>query len=242
MLADKFNRYKLLLVASVSSAVVFHTLLLHVDARVSPNSSPLRNVTEIPSVLYCGRTGAIVRLLGNESCPTAESEKWVAHWTPSDCQLLAECNQQQQTRMRLCSPLGNCTQIATKSTLQLEVELVLEVVSTDNKDTCTAQIVSLHTDQIPVPSTLLCNCLIQCPLMLMIPPELPADHEMLNATDNVSVIEESDRLKHNRGFWIYFFLRILASGSLATSFSMYVITYIAYSPSIIVQLRACTVR
>lgn len=220
MLADKFNRYKLLLVASVSSAVIFHTMLLHVDARVSPDSSPLRNVTEIPSELFCGRTGAMLRL-GNESCPAALAEKWLAHWTPSECKSLA-CTQHQNMRMRLCSPLGNCTQITTKSTSKLEVELDLGVISaTNDKDACNAEIVAMHTEQTPFPSTLLCNCLIQCRLTLLSPPEL-LDEALLNST---AISKESDRLKHNKGFWIYFFLRIFASGSLATSFSMYAINY-----------------
>lgn len=215
MLADKFNRYKLLLVTSVTLSLVFHTMLLFVDARISPDNSLLRNVTEIPSELHCGRTGVMVRL-GNESCSIEQPGKWLAYWTPAECQSF-DCNQEHDMRMHLCSSSGNCTQISTKSASVLNVELVLEDVM-DGKDnnTCTAKVVALHTDQESLPTTLLCNCLIQCPLTLAISPE-PFDEELFNAT---SVLKESERLKHNQGFWIYFMLRLLASASLATSFSM----------------------
>ncbi|KAI9554090.1 hypothetical protein GHT06_019362 [Daphnia sinensis] len=218
MLADKFNRYKLVLILSVSLAVLFHTLLLHVDARISPENSPVRNVTEIPASVYCGRTGAVLRL-GNESCSTSTTEKWLAYWTPSECQPVA-CTDYEHMRMRLCSPSGNCTQITNKSTSKLEVELVLETLLTDTKGIageCTARILALRTDQTPLPSALLCNCLIQCPLTLMTSStsnQEPVDDALSDE------MKENDRLKHNRGFWMYFILRILASSSLATSFSM----------------------
>ena len=219
MLADKFNRYKLLLIISVSSAVLFHTLLLHVDARVSPDRSPVRNITEIPTSVYCNRTGAVLRL-GNESLPTAMTDKWLAYWTPSECQPVA-CTEYKDMRMHLCTPAGNCTQITTKSTSKLEVELVLGPVLAGNKDRRTAEtehrIVALQTDQTPLSATLLCNCLIQCPLTLFTPTE-PIDQELNFTSDDA--IKETERIKHNRGFWMYFILRILASGSLATSFSM----------------------
>lgn len=221
MLADKFNRYKLLLIVSVSSAVLFHTLLLHVDARVSPDRSPVRNITEIPTFgLYCNRTGAVLRL-GNESLPTATTEKlWLAHWTPSECQPVA-CTDYKDMRMHLCTPAGNCTQITTKSTSKLEVELVLRPSTLpDIKDRPTIteyRIVTLQTDQTPLSAALLCNCLIQCPLTLLMPTDT-VDQELNFTLDDA--IKETERIKHNRGFWIYFILRILASGSLATSFSM----------------------
>lgn len=219
MLADKFNRYKLILILSVSSAVLFHTLLLHVDARISPESSPVRNVTEIPASIYCGRTGTLLRL-GNESCATPITQKLLAYWTPSECQPVA-CTDYQHMRMRLCSPAGNCTQITSKSTSKLEVELVLEAMLTFSNgisDECTARIVALRTDQTPLPSALLCNCLIECPLTL-VTSVTTFDHESLD-TASSDEIKENERLKHNRGFWKYFILRILASSSLATSFSM----------------------
>lgn len=218
MLADKFNRYKLMLMISVTSAVLFHTLLLRVDARVLPAVLPLRNVTEIPTEFICSRTGVILHL-GNESCPTTIAGKWLASMTPADCQPL-DCSQQQFTRMSLCLSSGNCTQITNKSTSKLELELVLEAAVLDDENgvhSCSAQVATLQTEQTPFPSTMLCNCRIQCPLTLVSIPE-PFDEELNNATSIQFM--ESERLKHNRGFWIYFFLRILASGSLATSFSM----------------------
>nr|CAH0110425.1 unnamed protein product [Daphnia galeata] len=219
MLADKFNRYKLLLIISVSSAVLFHTLLLHVDARVSPERSPLRNITEIPISVYCNRTGSVLQF-GNESWPAAMNEKWLGYWTPSECQPVA-CTEYKHMRMHLCTPAGNCTQITTKSTSKLEVELVLEadikgITTKDNE--YTARIMGLQTDQTPLPTTLLCNCPIQCPLTLLTPTDPSIDKEFNSTSDELT--KENERIKHNRGFWIYFILRILASGSLATSFSM----------------------
>lgn len=219
MLADKFNRYKLLLIISVSSAVLFHTLLLHVDARVSPERSPLRNITEIPISVFCNRTGSVLQF-GNESWPAAMNEKWLGYWTPSECQPVA-CTEYKHMRMHLCTPAGNCTQITTKSTSKLEVELVLEadikgITTKDNE--YTARIMGLQTDQTPLPTTLLCNCPIQCPLTLLTPTDPSIDKEFNSTSDELT--KENERIKHNRGFWIYFILRILASGSLATSFSM----------------------
>jgi hypothetical protein len=101
------------------------------------------------------------------------------------------------------------------------VELVLGPITLlDIKDRPTIteyRIVTLQTDQTPLSAALLCNCLIQCPLTLLMPTDT-VDQELNFTLDDA--IKETKRIKHNRGFWIYFILRILASGSLATSFSM----------------------
>ena len=224
MLADKFNRYKLLLVLSVSLSMVFHTLLLNVDARVSPGFSPVRNVTEIPADLYCSRTGASLHL-ANESCPGVESGKWLAAWTPSECQPLA-CERDQHLRMRLCSPLNNCTQITSTSTSKLDVELVLESIAPvdGHREICKALVAEMTTDQTPFPGNMLCNCLIRCPVTLMRSPDVEDGQSFLNDSLDTSR-EEEERSNHNRAFWIYFILRIIATGSLATSFSMQVAIY-----------------
>lgn len=217
MLADKFNRYKLMLMISVSSAVVFHTLLLQVDARVLPVVSTVANNTtaDFPAHFYCSRTGIFLHI-GNESCPPGVTEKWLAVWKPANCRPVA-CAQQSNMRMRWCSSTEkNCTQITSKSTAVLSLELVLEFESIENEETdCKVPITSITTEHSIEPSIMLCNCLIQCPVVLT----PPSEREEINNSTLIE-LKELERQKHNRGFWIYFFLRIMASGSLATSFSM----------------------
>jgi hypothetical protein len=143
----------------------------------------------------------------------------------------------------LCLSDGNCTQIATGSTSVLEVDALLEVLDaapwTGGKNNaggnCTAQIVSAHTDQTQILASLLCNCPIRCPAVAApISSELDNNSNLSSSADLLPVEQqkELDRLKHNRGFWLYFILRIIASGSLATSFSMFV-SFLGFHPQLI---------
>lgn len=228
MLADRFHSYKLILIVIVASVAVFHTSLLHIDARLSTDAPTTGMDFETPAEIYCTRLGAVLRF-ENFTCD-ANREMWTVDWTPSQCQPM-DC--QLPMRMQLCLADGNCTQIAIGSTSMLEMDALLEVVPTtsldgDHHGNCTAHIVNAQTDQTRNPASLLCNCPIRCPAMAA-----PMSSDLNNATttttttttNGLSVEEqqqqkENERVKHNRGFWLYFILRIIASGSLATSFSM----------------------
>jgi hypothetical protein len=112
----------------------------------------------------------------------------------------------------------------------LEVLNVTPWTGGENNDVgnCTTQIViSAQTDQTRISASLLCNCPIRCPAVAApISPELDNNSSLSISSADLLPVEqqkELDRLKHNRGFWLYFILRIIASGSLATtSFSMFV--------------------
>lgn len=210
MLADKFQCYKLILIIIVALVAVFHTSLLHIDARKSELLSPQQN-WETPAELTCGRTGATVRF-ENFSCD-ANREEWTIDLTPSDCQPL-DCDL--PAGMSLCLPDGNCTQITIGSTSRLEMDVLLEVMepSSEGGD-CKAHIVNAQTDQTPRPAWLLCNCPIRCPAVAS-----PFESNSSQVFDDQHQDLEAELSKHNRGFWLYFVLRVIASGSLATSFSM----------------------
>lgn len=218
MLADRFHSYKLILIIVVSSVAVFHTSLLHIDARLTYDVPSSGMHFETPAEIICDRMGAVLHF-ENFTCD-ANREMWTVDWTPSECQPI-DCHL--AVKMQLCLTDGNCTQIATGSTSLLEMDALLEVVPLVNMDhhgNCTAHIVSAQTDQTRNPAALLCNCAIRCPAMAA-----PSD---LNSSSGLTMeelqqLKENERIKHNRGFWLYFILRIIASGSLATSFSMSVL-------------------
>lgn len=218
VLADKFQCYKLILILVVAFSAIFHTLLLHVDARISPDvSSSVSNWEEIPAEVICGRTGAFVHF-ENFTCDDVNSRhEWTIELTPSHCRPVG-CDHK-PAKMSLCLLDGNCTQITIGSTSSLEMDVLLETIPSQSDDNCTRLIVNAKTDQTGQPAWLLCNCSIRCPVIAsaIISPE-----SNISIETNVDLLEirEAERLKHNRGFWFYFVFRIFASGLLSTSFSM----------------------
>lgn len=216
VLADKFHCYKLILIIIVFLVGTFHTSLLHIDARIPSDLLPLTSDWEAPAELFCSRTEATVQI-GKFSCDASRIE-WTVDWTPSECQPV-DCDV--PARMSLCLPDGNCTQIAIGSTSKLEMDVSLAFLKAEanhngTAEDCQARIVSAQTDQTRDPATFLCNCNIRCPAV--------AAPNLLNMNNTISEEQlqrlEQERQKHNRGFWLYFVLRVIASGSLATSFSM----------------------
>jgi hypothetical protein len=243
MLADRFHCYKLILIVIVASVAVFHTSLLHIDARISAEVQSSGSDFETPAEIVCSRLGAVLRF-ENYTCEASSRnhrEMWTVDWTPSQCRPM-DCHGV-PARMQLCLSNGNCTQIATGSTSVLEMDALLEVLDVtswtggenNTGGNCTAQIVSAQTDQTRIPASLLCNCPIRCPAVAApISSELDNNSSLSSSADLLPVEQqkELDRLKHNRGFWLYFILRIIASGSLATSFSMFV-SFLGFHPQLI---------
>jgi hypothetical protein len=221
MLADKFHSYKLILIIVVTLVAVFHTSLLHMDARIPSDVQSSGPEFETPAEIFCSRLGAVLRF-ENYTCD-ASREMWTIDWTPSQCQPM-DC--EVPVRMQLCLSDGNCTQIATGSTSVLEMDAVLQVldaIPSGDGGNCTTQIVSAQTDQTRIPASLLCNCPIRCPAIAAPISELNNSISKNGADLSVEQQKQQDemeRMKHNKGFWLYFILRIIASGSLATSFSM----------------------
>ena len=201
MLADKFHSYKLILIIVVASVAIFHTSLLHIDARTSSNVKSSGTDFETPAEIFCSRLGAVLRF-ENQTCDDDDNrEMWTFDWIPSQCRPM-DCGV--PTRMQLCLSDGNCTQIAIGSTSVLEMDAILDALPSDGGN-CTAQIVSVQTDQTPIAASLLCNCPVRCPAIAAI-------SETSNATSDG--ISEMDRINHNKGFWLYFILRHLFYRSL----------------------------
>lgn len=190
-------------------SATFHTLLLHVDARVLPDDSGF--LTEIS----CTPWGATVHFSdpnisrGSNDSFCDRREEWSGRLIPSECWPVS-CQSDQPTRMEQCSlDDGNCSSVALDS--QKEVGLSFQFLETDEEDVGNCTALTVTGSKTSNSSTLICNCLIKCPLKLQ-PSSSP------NAT--ISNQKEADRLRHQRGFWIYFMLRILASATLAAAFSM----------------------
>ena len=92
----------------------------------------------------------------------------------------------------------------------------------DGSHNCTARIfaganVKSADDNLTSSSALLCKpCSVQCPMRIKL---IPTDEKELEIA---ALQKENDRARHQRGFWIYFMLRIIASSTLAAAFSMFV--------------------
>ncbi len=87
MLADRFHCNKLILIVVVASVAVFHTSLLHIDARISSEVQSSGSDFETPAEIFCSRMGAVLRS-ENYSCDASSSnhrEMWTVDWTLSQC-------------------------------------------------------------------------------------------------------------------------------------------------------------
>jgi MFS_1 like family len=192
----------------VALAGVFHSLLLHVDARTESSTQSGFN-SSVPSSgqLVCNRTGSFLQFASNETiCDREELEFDVsATWRPFECETWC-----QKPRMKLCNS-QNCTGVILNSTSTLELDFQVEEVEL-SRHKCWTRIGQTLTGHNQSPSTLLCNCKIQCPVQIN-----DGTFKEFKVATNTT---ESDRAKHVRGFWIYFAVRIFASMSLSTSLSM----------------------
>lgn len=210
MLADKFNRYKTVLSASVASIVIFHTLLLHIDARITPDELLFNRRESIEANLMCSRTGVTVEFENFTAFPEMFQQKLSVNWTVSDCQPI-DCARHQPSWVRMCFSTGNCTNLFEQST----ASFMLEGLDVPNEvPEASFKLVEVYAES--KSGTILCNCLTACPVNISLP-EQPLDEELLSA---ILQRKEAERIKHNRGFWLYFFVRILASGSVSVAFSM----------------------
>lgn len=221
LLADKFNRYKLFLIGSVACCALFHTLLLPIDARILPEQTIERTIRETRAELLCSRTDSVVRFSnwtfqGTNCSKSWITKEWETELTPSECVPLPCYGHGKLTKeMRVHFPHGNNTPVNLQSDSLLSIELVFGTVGLD-VDECSASVIEVRVEDMDELGHLSCYCPVSCPLTIRLPPEPINEHE-LNLTRAQKQVEKSN---HNRGFWIYFFFRICASGALATSFSM----------------------
>ena len=198
-------------------AAVFHTSLLHVDARINADGrfvqlNDNQSHDEEGAELVCNRTGSFLTLPAHDAlCDRQQIEfNILSSLTPAECRTM---HPQAQARMLLCSSGGNCSQIILTSSTAIDLDLVVEQVVINAGQGCRVQIGDVLVHQMP--STLLCNCPIKCPILLEDrSPSAPST--AWDATTESS----SGRVRNIRGFWTYFMLRIFASMALGTSFSM----------------------
>lgn len=195
--------------------VIFNTALLHVDARLSPNlPSSAIDSNEVPAKLICGSTDVFV-CFDNYTWNANNRQEWKINLTLSDCNPVG-CDL--PIGMSLCFTDGNCTQIPIELSSRFQMDVSLEVLQLPGDDNCTTRVVSAKTDQNHQPAWLVCNCSMDCPVVVSRFSQ--ESNSSTETTIDFVEIKEAERLKHNRGFWLYFIFRIFASGSLATSFSM----------------------
>lgn len=207
----------------MACCAVFHTLLLHVDARIPRDAPAERSVREGRVELVCSHADSVVRFgnwtLDGANCSQSWiSREWATHLIPSECHPLP-CHSHGKlmgpTEMHIHFSPGNRTHINLHSDSPLSIDLMLGADDMDD-DECSAAVVEVHVEQVRETGRFSCHCPISCPLTIHLPAEPISEHE-LNLT---RVLKEVERSNHNRAFWIYFFFRVCASGALATSFSM----------------------
>lgn len=212
LLADKFNSYKPFLVGLVALTATFHTLLLIVDARIPPDSA------QVSTRLLCSQNGITIRFPDSSNGSTCSSSKeveeaWTGSFVPSECQPVT-CTASQTKRMKQCSSDDDdCLEVSLYSRSKWSLKLDLFQQDEAEPRNCTARVHEI----METPSSLVCDCLIQCPAKLKLASQVA--QEKSNAT--LIKLQAADRLKHQQGFWTYFVLRIIASSTLAASFSMY---------------------
>ena len=215
LLADKFNSYKFFLICMVTCSAFFHTMLLFIDAKIPAEtirSFPL-DETQVSAQLFCSPAGANLKF-DNYSCAPELSPigNWTADLIPSSCDM--DCS----AAMRLCYSQDNCNSVdLLDSSEQPDLEMEFELFVVENETVCTAWMVEVQVNHASAPANLLCNCPVRCPLTVRLPFSMGTFPE-----DDEEIIKNRTLhdLKHKHGFGTYFMLRILASSSLAATFSM----------------------
>lgn len=239
-MADRFNQFKLVLISLVVLSGTFHTMLLFVDARISPDAP------EILTEMTCSPAGTSLQFTiapsMNASCHNVaenrmegenfqEPKIWSGTLNPSDCKLVNCSPLQQEGILEVCNNQfdgdKSCKQIPLDSqrTLDLKFKMSTDYLNEGSNESedgqnCTAKIVAngakfIRGGNSTSSSTFLCRpCSIQC--LMRIKMVSTKEKEL----EDAAIQKEADRSKHQRGFWIYFMFRIVASSTLAATFSM----------------------
>ena len=216
MIADKIGNYKVVLMGSIIATGGFHTLLLTIDAHGTDPSTLIAktNQSSVNDLVYlaCDESGRTLLTLPNDcannTCPLVN----LSHHQPSVRFMASEC-------VQLCNgtAVGVDLCLLTDSTDCYRsndggVFLKLDVANRTS-DLCTLPLNQISIRNSSQIATLSCECPVQCPAMTTEPwLSCPAGSDLPN--------EDYDHYKHQRGFWFYLIIRILATASLGTSFTM----------------------
>lgn len=226
MIADKIGNYKIVLMASIFATAVFHTLLLTIDARgiypakMVTNSSDLS--TNAMAYLTCDRAKhmflEVPKNCMNDTCRIGNlllTDQPTIRLITSEC--TRSCNRQTNSTASclMTNDAAECNQFADEGVL-LQLELRNQTLTTMNPNFCAFRI-----DQLLLPNstetTLVCDCPIQCSVLISQPWFSACS---ANNKTSLSTADDYDYAKHKTGFWLYLVIRILATATLGTSFTM----------------------
>lgn len=223
MIADKLGNYKVVLMGSIIATGGFHTLLLTIDAHgINPIHNTVTNITQ-PSVsafvyLSCDESGRTLLKLPNNcvngTCPSENfslKENPMIHLMSSEC--IQSCN-------GTTSSIDLCLATDTFDCYDLDggvlLQLGLENQSLPSSNPCTIPVNEIILKNSSQSTVIGCDCPIECPAFMTDPSWISCP--TINETSPPT--EEFDHAKHRRGFWIYLVVRVLATASLGTSFTM----------------------
>jgi len=208
MVADKIGNYKLVLMTTVILTGVFHSLLMTVDAHGYPDWVG-DNVTAHDLVyINCDESGQTTLEWTNCSdttCPSAFRKDPVIRFVDSDCYQFCESD-----TATTCQVGGaGCTPLRAGLVLDLKLVPVKDEKRATKANRCITGIDEMLLANTSKAIQFQCKCSIQCPAMLL--------NDELQCSKS---IPEYDEAKHNRGFWMYLCLRIVATAALGTTFTM----------------------
>lgn len=189
-------------------------MLLFIDANTSERSSMVRSPEVTTAQLSCSRIGSTLRF-DNFDCTQAlmSMGNWSASLTLSQCEAAGHCPIPPSSGMLLCSTVENCTRIASSSP-PTDIAMDFQLLVTQDGDNCSVWMVDVEVAESSLPpAALFCNCETRCPVTVKLPFILSDNDADVNQT----LLDET---KHQQGFGVYFLVRIVASSSLAATFSM----------------------
>lgn len=224
MIADKIGNYKVVLIGSIIATGGFHTLLLTIDAHgINPtNTVTNRTQSSVSAFVYlsCDQSGrTLLKLpnnIANSTCPYENlslREKPMIHLMSSEC--VQSCNGTTSS-IDLCLATDDTDCYDMDGGVLLQLGLGNESLSNSSSDLCTIPVNEIMLKNSSQSAVLGCDCPIECPAFITDPSWISCP--ILNETSPST--EEFDHAKHQRGFWTYLVIRVLATAALGTSFTM----------------------
>lgn len=229
MVADKIGNYKLVLMVAVAATGCFHTLLLTIDANgIDPSLLRINDNKSHDIILHCKETGPFELEWAsgcdnNTYCPYEELRNVtsIALNVSSDC--ISTCQNLNDTTAahfvdQLCILDGNkdittggCGLVKPdeNGVVNITVSSLLHYTE-EELSSCSFPFHHLSTSNTTQARSPACVCSMRCPVTHVEPKILNPCHQPA----------EYDHDKHQRGFWAYLFVRILATASLGTSWTM----------------------
>lgn len=210
MIADKFGNYKLVLIVSVVAMAGLHTSLLLIDANGYDPADRSFNQSIPEIVLSCDGNGGMAVTLVNSCNKTCNPEDLTQVKTVEI--IASNCTRSCQNGTVLS---GNDVYLFQNETFcdvsprSLHLNLNDTTVNQEDPFSCSLTVQKLFRSDACGSFDLTCNefCQTSCPI-LSTEPAFP------------TCKPEYDHSKHQRGFWLYLFIRILATAALGTSWTM----------------------